>query len=143
MTDRGMVVRTIPEALHRRASHIVALMFDKIPETIRAGVMTSTGQNKDGSWGFDLASRPASLTPADIDPEVFRKTFFDKAGWITARNGTICGVCIKNPKKLGIGPKSRLGFLYVETANDAPPDPDRVKKLRDIATFASKYLSIV
>jgi len=100
MTDRGMVIGTNPEALHRRASHIVALIFEKIPEAIKAGVMTSTGQNQNGSWGFDLAGRPLSMKPSDVDLKVIRKAFFDKAGWGTSGDGTICGVCIRNPKEI-------------------------------------------
>ena len=41
-----------------------------------------------------------------------------------------------------VGKRSRTGVLYIESGNDAAADPEQLDKLKEIAAFASKYLSI-
>lgn len=60
---------------------------------------------------------------------------------LTSHQGSMCAVAIKDRKKLGKGPKTRLGALYIESANDSAADPQQLDKLKEVALYTSKYLS--
>jgi hypothetical protein len=139
-TDEGTVLRVLPEAIEQRPKNVLSLIFERIPATRNAAVFLAEGKPQGKKVGLCAFLRPPKFSIADSDAVI--RCFLDKEGVITSGNGAICAVAIKDRKKIGTGLKSRLGVLYIESANDTAADPDQLAKLKEIAVFASKYLSI-
>src|SRR5713226_4790702 len=118
----------------------MALIFEKIPATKNAAVYLVEDKVQNKRVNFCVYLRPPGFPIANRDAVVL--CFFGKDGIFTSHEAAVCAVAIKDRRQLGKGSKARLGVLYIESANDAAADPDQLTKLKDIAVFASKYLSI-
>jgi hypothetical protein len=136
MTDRGPVLRTDPKTMERRQKHILALIFQKIPAATKAAVCMAEG-NRTGE--FSSIRYPGVF---EIDAEVLYRAFFWKLGMASNEEGTICAAAIMDPNDPLLAQENRLGVLYMESRNDADPDPSQLMTLEDIAFFAWEYLSI-